>query len=300
LAAPLVLLAAAVRAARRTERERDRLQSVLDATSRIQLADDPDVQEAALVDAARELLLWKDVEVRTLPPGEGEIGGRLPMREGVDRWLVSRPRVDSDPWTTDDEMVIEALTNAASAALERARLQQEMGRLALIDPLTGVANRRHMDEALASLLNPTHRRQFALLVLDLDDFKSINDDLGHEAGDRVLQIVAERLRRSVRADDLVARLGGDEFVVVLPAVASRSVVRAIIDTIRSRVAQPVGIGDDTIAVTVSVGYAIAPVEGSTAVDLMRAADRRMYKSKSSTRGAAQLPTPREGVELLLP
>jgi diguanylate cyclase (GGDEF)-like protein len=297
LAALLGLLALVVRVARQAQRERDRLRSVLVATSRIQAAQDPDEQEAALVTAARELLLWRDVEVRCLPPRESELGSPLYVRDGVDRWLVARARVDSDPWSRDDAAVIESLTANASAALERAHLQRELGRLALIDPLTGLANRRHMDDALSALLSPESGRPFALLVLDLVDFKSINDDYGHAAGDDVLRIVAERLHGCVRGGDLVARLGGDEFVAVLPGVTSRTIVRAIIDTIHARVAQPLAIGDEEITVSVSVGHALAPVDGRTVIELMRAADRGMYDDKarqhSGRECAVSLPEPRD-------
>src|SRR3954451_7263923 len=280
IAALLVLLTGEVRVARQAQKERDKLTSVLEATTRIQAADDPDEQEAALVRAARELLLWRDVEVRALPPGDGELGSPLYIREGVERWLVARPRVDSDPWSEEDAAIVEALAVNASAALERAHLQQELGRLALIDPLTGLANRRHMDEALSLLLAPTNTRPFALLVLDLVDFKAINDDYGHASGDEVLRTVADRLRTCVRAGDLVARLGGDEFVAVLPGRVSRSIVRAIAATMHAHVAEPMSLGDVSIEVNVSIGHALAPGDGSTVIDLMRAADRGMYDEKA--------------------
>jgi diguanylate cyclase (GGDEF)-like protein len=295
LAALLVLLAAEVRVARQAQRDRDKLRSVLDATSRIQAAEDPDEQEAALVQAARELLLWRDVEVRALPPDEGELGSPLYVREGVERWLVARPRVDSDPWSREDAAIVESLSSNASAALDRAHLQQELGRLALIDPLTGLANRRHMDEALAMLLAPTTARPFALLVLDLVDFKSINDDYGHDVGDEVLRIVADRLRACVRGGDLVARLGGDEFVAVLPGVVSRSILRAVVDTLHARVSQPLDADGIMLSVSVSVGHALSPGDGSSVVDLMRAADRAMYEEK-----ARQHAEPDAGVVTLMP
>src|SRR3954454_11454172 len=297
VAALLVLLTGEVHVARRAQKDRDKLRSVLDATTSIQAVDDPDEQEAALVEAARELLLWRDVEVRSLPPGDGELGSPLYVREGMERWLIARPRVDSDPWSRDDAAIVESLAVNASAALERAHLQQELGRLALIDPLTGLANRRHMDEALSLLLAPTNTRPFALLVLDLVDFKAINDDYGHAAGDDVRRIVAERLHACVRQGDLVARLGGDEFVTVLPGRVSPPVVRAVADTMRARIAAPMTVAGAEVQVDVSIGHALAPADGSTVVELMRAADDRMYDDKarqhsSSLSGVVAIPMTR--------
>ncbi|HET6815707.1 MAG TPA: GGDEF domain-containing protein [Mycobacteriales bacterium] len=296
MASLLGLLALVVQVARRAQRERDRLRSVLEATSRIQSASDPDEQESALVTAARELLLWRDVEVRCSPPRGSELGSPLYVREGVDRWLIARPLVDSDPWSRDDVAIVESLAANASAALERAHLQRELGRLALIDPLTGLANRRHLDDALSALLTTESAQPFALLVLDLVDFKSVNDAHGHAAGDDVLRITAERLHACVRGGDLVARLGGDEFVALLPGVTSRKTVRAIIDTIHARVAQPLTIGDEEVNVSVSVGYALAPVDGTTVLELLRAADRGMYDDKAQQHSGREhgvmLPEPR--------
>jgi diguanylate cyclase (GGDEF)-like protein len=285
IAALLVLLTGEVRVARQAQKERDKLTSVLEATTRIQAAGDPDEQEAALVEATRELLLWRDVEVRALPPGDGELGSPLYVRDGVERWLVARPRVDSDPWSREDAAIVDSLAVNASAALERVQLQQKLGRLALIDPLTGLANRRHMDEALSLLLAPANSRPFALLVLDLVNFKSVNDDYGHAVGDDVLRLVAERLHTCVRQGDLVARLGGDEFVAVLPGWVSRSTVRAIADTMHARIAEPMTIGAAEVQVDVSIGHALAPADGSTVAELMRAADIGMYDNKARQRSA---------------
>jgi diguanylate cyclase (GGDEF)-like protein len=298
LAVPLVLVATATAAARHAQRDRDRLQHVLDATTQIQSVPEPEAQDAALLAAARDLLLWRHVEVRDTAPTDDEVGRRLYERDGRERWLVARPAPDSDPWTAADTTVLETLANAASAALERSRLQEELSRLSRLDPLTGLANRRRLDDELAALLDPRAPQAFAVLLLDLDGFKAINDDLGHHVGDELLQTVAARLARCVRRGDLVARLGGDEFLVVLPRVDASWVVRSIVQTIRAAVAEPVQIDGWRLAVSVSIGVAHSPDDGLTITDVIRAADRRMYRSKAGHGQRSVLvgvPTQRERV-----
>ena len=280
LAAPLVLIATATSAARHAQRDRDRLQHVLDATSQIQSVSDREAQEEALLAAARDLLLWRHVEIRDTPPEITEVGRPLYENDGVERWLIAWPAPDSDPWTAADTAILEALANAASAALERARLQQELGRLSRLDPLTGLANRRRLDDELSALLNPVAPQPFAVLLLDLDGFKAINDDLGHHVGDQLLQTVATRLARCVRRGDLVARFGGDEFIVVLPRLREDWVVRSIVESIRSAIAEPMHVDGWRLTVSISIGVAHSPGDGSTITEVIRAADRRMYRSKA--------------------
>ena len=111
-------------------------------------------------------------------------------------------------------------------ALDRVELAAELGRRSSIDPLTGLANRAafstRLREALAAIDRPDPRPAPALLLLDLDDFKTINDSLGHSSGDEVLRVVAERLRGCLEPGDLAARLGGDEFAVLVPEVADEA------------------------------------------------------------------------------
>jgi diguanylate cyclase (GGDEF)-like protein len=276
--AALGLLSMSAHSAGRLQRENERDRHLLLASARIQSAEATDEQEAVVVEVARDVLQWKDVEVRDRPPAADERGRRLRGGGRSERWLVAARQPGSDPWLPDDENVVDFLARSASAAYDRSAVKEDLARQALLDPLTAVANRRHFDHELALLT--AARRGYGLLLCDLDHFKTVNDRLGHEAGDDLLRIAAARLSSSVRAGDLVARLGGDEFVVLLPGVSSREALQRVRDTIASRFDQRVSLGQWQLSsLPCSLGLAVAPHDGRTARDVMRAADESMYDAK---------------------
>lgn len=162
----------------------------------------------------------------------------------------------------------------------RHRREAQIRHQALHDGLTGVANRRLMLEQLQQLLAlSVHQPQnIALLFLDLDGFKAVNDRYGHEAGDRVLQTVAGRLQGLLRAGDTVARIGGDEFVIVLHQ-ADSAVAASIADRIMTAIAQPISHHTVSVTVGVSIGIALHPQHGSQAEPLLTQADQAMYRAK---------------------
>ena len=166
-------------------------------------------------------------------------------------------------------------------------VQERLQQLALNDPLTGLANRRQLDTIAAQALRRAQRRgeHVAVVVLDLDGFKGLNDRHGHAAGDSVLREVAQRARQATRDTDLVARLGGDEFVVLLEA-SSEDAVLAAVARLRSALdASPLFDGPPT-PVGVSMGVACFPADGDNLVALLREADGRMYgqkRERASTR-----------------
>ncbi|GAP35110.1 diguanylate cyclase [Piscinibacter sakaiensis] len=150
------------------------------------------------------------------------------------------------------------------------------------DTLTGLVNRRYFDAALRLALEEAARRRgrpLALLMLDLNKFKAINDGLGHAAGDEVLQIVARRLQQVVRASDTVARLGGDEFAVLLPGMG-RAAVTPLLDKLVAAICEPFPLEGRTMSVGTSVGVAIAPDDGTRPEALMHRADQAMYRAKT--------------------
>ncbi|HTT80531.1 MAG TPA: diguanylate cyclase [Stellaceae bacterium] len=166
------------------------------------------------------------------------------------------------------------------------QLQRYREQEAMHDALTGLPNRRYLSEWLGVALSGAKRtgRPLTLLFFDLDGFKGVNDRLGHEAGDRVLRSIGERLRQAMRKSDFVARLGGDEFVAGLPD-APPPALSILIDRLQRLIAAaPIPELDDG-AVSASIGVAWFPGDGEDAAELIAAADRAMYEVKESRRAA---------------
>lgn len=166
------------------------------------------------------------------------------------------------------------------------QLQVERNRYAFMaghDALTSLPNRTTFDVQLARAVARTHRLgiPFALLYLDLDDFKPVNDRLGHQAGDTVLRCVADRLREITRENDMAARIGGDEFAMLLEGIDDPDVADAVATKIVDRIARPIPIGDEPVLVTASVGAVLHPETPGDAPVLERIADEAMYRAKSS-------------------
>lgn len=173
-----------------------------------------------------------------------------------------------------------------SASIRRINeLQLRREREAMHDARTSLPNRRYLNEWLRMALAGAQRggKRLVLLYLDLDGFKGVNDRLGHEAGDRVLQVTAERLRRTMRASDFVARLGGDEFVAVLPDAPGDSELQALVDRLSLTLAQPPIAEMSEGEVSASIGIACHPQHGGDPEGLLRAADQAMYSVKQRRR-----------------
>ena len=170
----------------------------------------------------------------------------------------------------------------ANAALETLRDALCVARdLASVDPLTGLMNRAWFDRELELLLARAGQAsaEAALLFLDLDGFKAVNDQHGHPAGDLLLKEVAQRVLGCVRDDDLLARYGGDEFVVVLEPILDRSVVHAIAERIIECLSGTFTVDGTHVRLSVSVGVALFPLHGTTSADLIAHADAAMYRAK---------------------
>ena len=157
--------------------------------------------------------------------------------------------------------------------------------LAHFDPLTGLCNRKHwMDQAHATLeAAQRHGDRLAVMFIDLDRFKHVNDSLGHSAGDRLLGTVAQRLRECLRSRDVLARLGGDEFVVLLPRLKQRDGAASAARKIMQVLAQPVWLDQHEVAVSASLGLACYPEDGDSIETLLRHADTAMYAAKDAGR-----------------
>ncbi|HEY2762033.1 MAG TPA: GGDEF domain-containing protein, partial [Pirellulales bacterium] len=153
---------------------------------------------------------------------------------------------------------------------------------ARIDPLTGLPDRDALMNRLRSMLNRTAStgQQFAVLFMDVNGFKQVNDQFGHRVGDQVLQEVARRLAGCVRSNDHLARFGGDEFVVLVNGIGSRSAgARAVVNRICTAFKAPFELPSGEAQLSVSIGVATPGVERTTAEDLLDAADKAMYAAK---------------------
>ncbi|MEY8877822.1 MAG: putative bifunctional diguanylate cyclase/phosphodiesterase, partial [Leptothrix sp. (in: b-proteobacteria)] len=169
---------------------------------------------------------------------------------------------------------------------ERRQAETQAHFLATRDALTGLFNRRALQDRLDHAIEASHRHRssFALLFLDLDHFKPINDGLGHDVGDGLLKEIANRLHGTVRESDTVARLGGDEFVVLLEDLDDPQRASEVADKLIEVIAQPCTVQGHVLNTSASVGVAVFPQDGGNPVELMKSADLAMYQAKQHGRG----------------
>ena len=217
------------------------------------------------------------LEVRAQPPGLREIGFALPEEDGQARlWLVA-PGSAARQVHRYDEAAVQSLGSLASAALVRVRLTEEAERHARTDPLTGLANRREFTARLVAALE--RDEPSAVLFVDLDGFKAVNDTLGHAAGDELLVEAGLRLRDAVGTTGLTARLGGDEFAVLMPDTEPGG-VEDVCDLVVQVLDQPFLLEAGPAAIAASVG-ATTSVPGDDADSMLSRADAAMYAAKRS-------------------
>ncbi|MGD8568654.1 MAG: EAL domain-containing protein [Gammaproteobacteria bacterium] len=177
------------------------------------------------------------------------------------------------------------LTRALYYAIERKRSEERLTYLAQYDPLTDLPNRTLFRERLTQALQRASRRQelAALLFLDLDHFKDINDTLGHDAGDTLLVSVADRLKRCIRAEDTVARLGGDEFTIILGRIKHIEEAATVAQKVIDIMSRPFSLNNSEVFVTASLGIATYPTCGTNPETLTKNADTALYSAKAQGR-----------------
>ncbi len=234
-------------------------------------------------------------KIDNISPGtERTLGFHLSSRTGFSDYPV-RPLAfgtSDNWWSMSGRPVIDAqgkfhgFIGSGSDLTEKRRSEAEITRLALFDGLTGLANRQRMRVSLDQTLNQPGSiyRPTALLLLDLDRFKVVNDTLGHQTGDALLIQVAQRLLRTIGDAGLVGRLGGDEFEVVLPGEDSVETLSDISRSVIAALSQPYTIDGNTISIGCSIGVAVAPRDGGDSETLVRNADLALYAAKADGRG----------------
>lgn len=209
---------------------------------------------------------------------QGEIWNRRKNGEVYAEWLTITA-------IRNPEGQIRQFAAIFSDITDRKRKEEQIHNLAYYDELTGLANRRLLIDRLELALGNArrHKHKMAILFLDLDLFKRINDTLGHQAGDEVLQQVAKRLESSMRDGDSVARLGGDEFTVLVPEAESLHLLESLAAQLIRVLTQPLNVQQKSLVVSTSIGISVYPDDGETAEILLKHADTAMYRAKDAGR-----------------
>jgi diguanylate cyclase (GGDEF)-like protein/PAS domain S-box-containing protein len=212
-----------------------------------------------------------------------ELDLRVPRRNREDILHVRAQRVAMGDGTIRIEGSVQDIT-------DRRRAEEQIRFLAYHDALTGLPNRRFMNERLAIALSPLQRQEFSVMFVDLDRFKLVNDTLGHSAGDELVRLVAERLTGIVSRDPAaaVARFGGDEFALFLPGVVDEVEVAGVVAELLRAVSGPVELQGHETTITASVGVARSPIDGDTIEAVLRSCDTALHRAKENGRNCYAL------------
>jgi diguanylate cyclase (GGDEF)-like protein/PAS domain S-box-containing protein len=215
--------------------------------------------------------------------GASDIEVRLRHKDGSTRWTL---------WNAAFDPQGELIFAAGLDVTERRRAEHQIQHLAYHDALTGLPNRQLFVDRLETALAHAerHGEHLAVLFIDIDHFKVINDSLGHTAGDRVLREVARRLRATLRAEDTVARLGGDEFTALVVDVGDPDALLRLAQKLGRVVKQPFDVEGRELTVSASIGVGLYPHDGADAEQMLRSADLAMYRAKELGRDSTQFYT----------
>lgn len=259
-------------------------------------------QTESLFDYPREQLLGQSVEMlvperyrsRHVRHRDAYVATLLPRRMGEGKPFLGRRRDGSEvpvevslaPLTLPGGQAFAAAVRDATARVE---LESELLRMALHDPLTGLPNRTLVLDRLRNALARQRRQgaSVALLFVDIDQLKMVNDSLGHDAGDALIKATGQRMTEVLRPSDTVARVGGDEFIILIEDVAGPSDALVLADRLRSVVRGPIIVGDRELRPTVSIGVAMSSEASSDHV-MVREADDAMYRAKRNGRDRTEL------------
>jgi diguanylate cyclase (GGDEF)-like protein len=255
-------------------------------------ADDPDTVLVVTAEGAERMpaeVIPSSVLDGHLVPGSADRPTLLPLLNGARFFGVLSVRADG-PLPADLLKAFEALRTQVSLALSAVALTETLTMQAMHDTLTGLGNRALLRDRLTGALARAHRtgRPVAALLLDLNGFKPINDTYGHDAGDEVLRIVADRLRQSVRTEDTVGRLGGDEFVVIAEDLHSAQDAIVIAERIIDSLNEAAPVAGHALHTPASIGIALSHVGTETPDDLLHDADTAMYEAKRAGNGRYRL------------
>jgi diguanylate cyclase (GGDEF)-like protein len=230
----------------------------------------------------------KDAEIRDHVPAEVAVVAPLDFGDGDAGLLILGRRMTDAAYEPHDLALLRALADSSAIALRNAELLDRLRAQATIDPLTGCHNRRGFDEIIHTELTRSARydRELSLVLLDIDHFKRVNDDFGHEVGDHALQRIGRAVRHTFRSTDSACRFGGEEFALVFPETGKEEAMRLaerlriLIETLPPNPEVP-------RTLTASFGVAAYPGDARTAAELIRAADRALYQAKTGGRNRVE-------------
>jgi len=239
-----------------------------------------------------------EIETETLWAGRSNGDARnLRPRTSFEAWREVI-KGQTQAWTPEEIKLAQALGTHLYMAVMQRRVEDMIKHQASHDRLTGLPNRMLFDDRLSLALAHTHRygEMLAVVFLDLDGFKTVNDTLGHAVGDQLLKSVAERLRGCLRSGDILARWGGDEFTLLLSPISSAEDTAQIATEILETLNAPLQIDQQELYINASLGIALAPYHGEDADTLLKNADAAMYRAKQQGRNNYQLYTPAIGTK----
>jgi len=245
------------------------------------LGQNPRILKSGLQDAQHYKKMWQEINAHG--SWRGEIVNRRKNGQVFPEWQSISAVKNAKGEVTNYVSIFMDIT-------KRKEAEAHIHQMANFDALTGLANRNLLNDRFSQALMTAHRKttQLALMFLDLDNFKTVNDGHGHAAGDELLKIVSKRLMECIREGDTVSRQGGDEFILLLPDVDGEGGVVKVAEKLLETVAAPYSIMKQEMHVSVSIGIAIYPYDGDTVEKILKNADSAMYNAKADGRNCFRL------------
>jgi diguanylate cyclase (GGDEF)-like protein len=269
----------------RATRDRERTQGLFEASVEIHSYVEADEVERAVLATTARLLRCGQARIDREKPGVDEWGAPISRSDDESEWLIVSEPVSRLPLDAEAFGLLSALAAVGSSALQNADLVDEIRRAGLVDALTGLPNHVLFSDRVAQAATAArrNRERFAVMVLDLDAFKKVNDSLGHSHGNELLRIMGDRLVGAARDIDTVARLGSDHFTVLLPGVGNLDTCGVIAEKLLDAVRRPIQLGGHELFMTASAGIAFFPEDGVKPEHLLRNADSAMHRAKEMGR-----------------
>jgi diguanylate cyclase (GGDEF)-like protein len=231
----------------------------------------------------------QDAEIRDHVPAEVAVVAPLDLGDEGAGLLILGKRMTDAPYEAHDLALLRALADSSAIAMRNAELLDRLRAQATLDPLTGCHNRRGFDEVLATEMSRARRytRPLSLVFLDIDHFKRVNDEFGHEVGDYALQRIGRAVRHTFRTTDSACRYGGEEFALIFPETEKDEATR-LAERLRILVESLPPNAEVPRSLTASFGVATYPDDGQNSAELIRAADRALYQAKANGRNRVEV------------